>query len=154
MLMQDVWREDKVVDDWKDAVVVPIPKKENLQFCDNWQGISLLDIVGKSFARIIQERLQAIAEHTLPESQHGFRKGRGCVDMIFVAWQLMEKAIEHGETLFVLFIDLKKAYDSIPQQALWSVSEKCGVPQINVAEYYSVLPPGHESRGQSGVRAV
>lgn len=29
--------------------------------------------------------------------------------MIFVARQLMEKAIEHGETLFVLFVDLKKA---------------------------------------------
>ena len=37
----------QVVDDWKDAVVVPIPKKGNLQLCDNWRGISLLDIVGK-----------------------------------------------------------------------------------------------------------
>ena len=85
VLMQEVWRKGKVVDDWKDAVVVPIPKKGNLQLCDNWRGISLLDIVGKVFARIIQERLQVIAEHTLPESQCGFRKGRGCVDMIFVA---------------------------------------------------------------------
>ena len=119
VLMQDVWRKGKVVDDWKDAVVVPIPKKGNFQLCDNWRGISLLDIMGKVFARIIQERRQAIAEHTLPESLCGFRKGRECVDMIFVARQLMEKAIEHGETLFVLFIDLKKAYDSIPRQALW-----------------------------------
>ena len=85
VLMQDVWREGKVVDDWKDAVVVPIPKKGNFQLCDKWRGISLLNTVGKIFARIIQERLQVIAEHTLPESQCGFRKGRGCVDMIFVA---------------------------------------------------------------------
>ena len=48
--------------------------------------------------------------------------------MIFVGRQLMEQAIELGETLFVLFIDLKKAYDSIPRQALWRVLEKCGVP--------------------------
>ena len=74
MLMQDVWREGKVVDDWKDAVVVPIPKKGNLQLSDNWRGISLLDTVVKIFVRIIQEQLQAIAEHTLPESQCGFRK--------------------------------------------------------------------------------
>ena len=128
VLMQDIWREGKVVTDWKNAVVVPIPKKGNLQLCDNWRGISLLDVVGKIFARIIQERLQTIAEYILPESQCGFRKGRGCVDMIFVARQLMEKAIEHGETLFVLFVDLKKAYDSVPRQALWKVLMKCGVP--------------------------
>lgn len=128
VLMQDVWKEGKVVGDWKDAVVVPIPKKGNLQICDNWRGISLLDVVGKIFARIVQERQQAIAEHTLPESQCGFRKGRGCIDMIFVARQLMEKTIEHDETLFVLFVDLKKAYDSVPRQALWRVLEKRGVP--------------------------
>lgn len=69
LLIKDIWKEGKVVGDWKDAVVVPIPKKGNLQMCDNWRGISLLDVVGKVFARIIQERLQTIAEHILPESQ-------------------------------------------------------------------------------------
>ena len=88
--------------DWKDAVVVPIRKKGNLQMCDKWRDISLLDVIGKVFARIIQERLQTIAEHILPESQCGFRKRRGCVDMIFVSRQLMEKAIEHGEVKMVL----------------------------------------------------
>ena len=58
--------------------------------------------------------------------------------MIFVAWHLMEKAIEHGETLFVFFIDLKKAYDSIPRQALWRVLEKCGVPptMLNIIQSF------------------
>ena len=32
----------------------------DLQHCDNWRGISLLDVVGKLFARVIQERLQVI----------------------------------------------------------------------------------------------
>ena len=35
-------------------------KRETFNPCDNWQGISLLDVVGKIFARIIQERLQTI----------------------------------------------------------------------------------------------
>ena len=66
-------------------------KKGNLQSCDNWRGISLLDVVGKVFARIVQERLQVIAEGLLPDYQCGFRKGRECTDMIFAARQLMEK---------------------------------------------------------------
>ena len=78
-LLQDVWASKK------DAVIVPIPKKGDLRECDNWRGISLLDVAGKVFARVIQERLQVIANDILPESQCGFRKGRGCTDMIFAA---------------------------------------------------------------------
>ena len=85
-------------------------------------------MVGKILARIVKERLEGIADRVLPESQSGFRKGRGCVDMIFVARQLIEKTREHNDTLYMLFVDLKKAYDSVPRQALWKVLEKCGVP--------------------------
>jgi len=56
-----------------------------------------------------------VAEKVLPELQCGFRKGRGCVDMVFVASQLVEKSREHDESLFVLFVDLQKAYDSVPR---------------------------------------
>ena len=127
-IMEKIWEGGCVVDDWKDAVVVPIPKKGDLRHCDNWRGISLLDVVGKIMARIVKERLDQIADRVLPESQSGFRKARGCVDMIFVTTQLVEKAREHNDTLYMLFVDLKKAYDSVPREALWRVLEKCGVP--------------------------
>ena len=127
-LMKDVWHTGDVVKDWKDAEIVPIPKKGDLRHCDNWRGISLLDVVGKLFGRILQDRLQVVAEKVLPESQCGFRKGRGCVDMIFVARQLIEKCREHEDSLFALFVDLRKAYDSVPRHALWQVVKKCGVP--------------------------
>ena len=38
--------------------------------------------------------------------------------MIFVARQLLEKAREHNDTLYALFVDLRKAYDSVPREAL------------------------------------
>ena len=45
--------------------------------------------------------------------------------MIFVARQLVKKAREHSFLLFTLFIDLKKAYNSVPcRAALWQVLEK------------------------------
>ena len=56
-----------------------------------------------------------IAEGLLPDSQCGFCKGRGCTDMIFVARQLMEKTPEQGDSLSLLFVNLKKAYDSVPR---------------------------------------
>ena len=122
-VISDVWGQ-QVVSDWRDAEVVPIPKKGDLHDCDNWRGISLSDIVGKVFARILQERLQKVVEDMLLDSPCGFRKGQGCVDMIFVARQIAEKTREHNMTLNILFVDLRKAYNSVPQLAIWKVLEK------------------------------
>lgn len=49
-------------------------------------------MVAKVFGKVIQVRLQRVAEEMLPDSQCGFRAGRGCADMIFCARQLVEKA--------------------------------------------------------------
>ena len=72
-LVSTVWKERRVPQEWADAILIPIPKKGNLQSCDNWRGIALLDVVGKLVARIVQSRLQVLAEKELPESQCGFR---------------------------------------------------------------------------------
>ena len=45
-----------------------------------------------------------------------------------MARQLLEKIREHRDSLLVMFIDLKKAYNSVPRSAPWSVLVKCGVP--------------------------
>ena len=124
--MHSVWDEASVVAEWRDAIVVP--KKGNLKVCDNWRGINLLDVVGKLFARILQNRLQTISEKMLPESQSGFRKGSRCADMIFVARQLIEKSYEHDSPLYALFVDLRKAYDSIPRPALRCLLQRFGAP--------------------------
>ena len=130
ILFCTVWREEQVPSEWRDAVLVPIPKKGDLTLCDNWRGISLLDVVGKLFAKIVQSRLQMVVEDLVPDSQCGFRKGKGCIDMIFCARQLVEKAREHNTSVYMLFVDLWKAYDSIPRQALWLVLQKYGIPPV------------------------
>ena len=73
----------------------------------NCRGISLLDVEGKLFAKIINDCLRVVAEDVLPDSQWGFRKGQDCGDMMFVARQLVEKSIEHNYQLYVLFVDLE-----------------------------------------------
>ena len=127
-LFKSVWAEGRVLKDWVDAVIVAIPKKGDLSMCDNWRVISLLDVFGKVFARILKQRLETVAEKELAESQCGFRKDRVCVDMIFCARQLIEKTLEHEETVYIVFVDLRKAYDSVPREAMWKALEKYGFP--------------------------
>ena len=46
-----------------------------------------------------------MAEEVLPDSQCGFRSGRGCTDMVYCVRQLVEKAREHNTQIFMLFIE-------------------------------------------------
>ena len=117
-LVKAIWEKKCVPQEWVDAILIPIPKKDNLHSCDNWQSIALLEVMGKVVARVIQGSLQTLAEKELPESQCGFRRGRGCTDMVFTIRQLTEKAIEHQVKQYLIFVDLKKAYDSDPREAL------------------------------------
>ena len=55
------WKEGSVPQEWKDALV-----KGDFFQCDDWRGISLLDVVGKLFA--LKQRLQTVAERVLPLS--------------------------------------------------------------------------------------
>ena len=79
-------------------------------------------------ARLVQNRLREVAEDILPVAQCGFRQSRGWTDMIFVVRQCIEKLYEHREKGFLIFIDLKKAYDSVPRAALWLILAKAGLP--------------------------
>ena len=49
-------------------------------------------------------------------------------DMVFTVRQLIEKANEHKVKIFFMFIDLRKAYNSVPHEALWVALSKLGVP--------------------------
>ncbi|BHF82865.1 hypothetical protein SprV_0802600400 [Sparganum proliferum] len=57
-LLQEMWRQGEVQQDFKDATIVHLYKRKgNRKLCDNHRGISLLNIVGKSFAHILLKRL-------------------------------------------------------------------------------------------------
>ena len=70
-----------------DSIIHLYKRKGNPQVCDNHRGISLLSIAGKILAKILLNRLNAHLDKAglIPESQCGFRKDRGTIDMIFTA---------------------------------------------------------------------
>ena len=91
-LFSQIWVHETIPQEFKDASIIHIYKRKgNCQACDNHRGISLLSIAGKILARILLTRLTHHLESDhLPESQCGFRKNRGTLDMIFAARQLQE----------------------------------------------------------------
>ena len=68
-------------------------------------------------ARLLLNRLtEDICPNIIPESQNGFRSGRGTVDTIFSLWQIQEKCIEQQNPLHQDFVDLTKAFDTVNRE--------------------------------------
>ncbi|BHF68239.1 hypothetical protein SprV_0301127200 [Sparganum proliferum] len=130
-LFQEMWRQGEVPQDFKDATIVHLYKRKgNRQVCDNHRGISLLNIAGKIFARILLNRLNNhLEQDLLPESQCGFRRHRVTTDMIFAARQLQEKCQEMRTHLYSTFVDLTKAFDTVNREGLWKIMQKFGCPE-------------------------
>ena len=123
-----VWNGDPAAQDWIDAILITLYKgKGKKSICGSYRGISLLEAVGKVFARLLLVRLnEKVCPMVIPESQSGFRAGRGTVDMIFSARQLAEKCTEQRMPLCQVFVDLTKAFDTVNREALWKVLGKFG----------------------------
>ena len=98
---------------------MPLYLKRETAQCRNYRGIPLLSTAGKILARILSNRLLPIAEATLPETHCGFRPNRGTADMIFGARQMQKKSKDSNQPLYMAFIDLVKAFDSVNRAVLW-----------------------------------
>ena len=69
------------------------------------------------FSQLPNRLLKHLEQDQLAESQCGFRIGRGTIDMILAARQLQEKSMEQCQDLFITFVDLNKAFDSVRKDA-------------------------------------
>ena len=115
---------------WTGAIVVPIHKSGDVDKPDNYRGVSLLSILGKVFAHILNKRLSswADANEKIDEVQSGFRKGYSTIDNIFVLYSVVQKyLLRRSGKVYVCFVDFKKAFDCVNRAVLWNTLRKAGV---------------------------
>lgn len=92
--------------------------KERIQ---SYRPITVTSVLYRIAMQILKERIQAWVEGNavLGELQNGFRKGRRLDDNLFVLTQCIEIAQNEGRPLFLCFLDVKGAYDSVILSVLW-----------------------------------
>ena len=87
-----IWRQGKVPQEWKGAVITVLHKKGDKTEYGNYRGISLVSHAGKVLLKEVARRLSAYCEveGLLPEEQCGFRPDRSTTDMMFVVRRLQK----------------------------------------------------------------
>ena len=122
---------EPVPHEWKVSYLVPLPKKGDLTLCGKWRGILLSSTVGKLFSKILAGRLSTYFEEMslLPETQCGFRAGRSTMNMVFTLRMAMDLARLKQFPLYIIFVDLQKAYDSVSRRDMWTLLRIKGVPE-------------------------
>ena len=103
------------------GILVLIPKNES----GDVRGIGLLEAVHKLVSTIVNLRMASAIQFC--DAVHGFRRGRGCHTAIGDAKLRMQRAICQSTPLFQVFLDLRKAYDSVHRPAVMHLLERYGV---------------------------
>ena len=76
------------------------------------------------YERIMEKRVREILDKQLEESQSDFRKGRSCQDHIFTLKQISEKIRVHDQKSYMGFVNILKAFNSVPRKKNWESLRK------------------------------
>jgi hypothetical protein len=95
----------------------------------NYRGISLLSTAYKILSDILLAKLTPYVSEIIGDHQYGFHPNRSTIDQIFYIRQILENKWEYNGTVYQLFIDLKKAYDSIKREVLYNILLEFGIPK-------------------------
>ena len=86
----------------------------------------------KILSNILLPRLTPYPEEIIGDRQCRFRRNRSTADHIFCIRQILEKKWEYSEAVHWLFIDFKKAYDSLRREVLYNILTELGIPMKRV----------------------
>ena len=122
-----IWRTGEWPTPWTQSLIITLPKKGNLQLCQNYSTISLISNSSKVMLKVILNRLKPQAEEIIAEEQAGLRAGRSTTEQIVNLRILCEKYLQHQQNLNHVFIDFKKAFDRVWHAALWATMRKYNI---------------------------
>ena len=88
----------------------------------------LLSIPGKVLSRILLARVKNALDMKFRDEQAGLRLDRSCTDHIATMRIIIEQSLEWQSSLYTVFVDFQKAFDSVDRDVMWQLMHHYGYP--------------------------
>ena len=113
----------------KRSRTVPIHKGGDAELCDNYRPISLQNSIAKILEKMVATQLVNHLElnNLLYKHQYGFLRGKSTEHNLLHLTNKIGKALNEGNFVISLFLDLKKAFDVCSHDILLMKLSKLGI---------------------------
>ena len=99
--------------EWKLANIVPVYKKGEREYTENYRPISLLPITSKVLDRCVLNNVKDWLYGLVNECQHGFLIGKSCVTNLIEALDYIGSVLDKGGQIDTIYLDMSKAFDKV-----------------------------------------
>lgn len=136
-----IFSTGKVPSLYKVSVVTPIFKKGSKSNITNYRPISLISTFTKIFEKCLKCRLYDYLTSTniLNDRQYGFLRDVGTNDAMFELINNIKSSLDNGEKGIAVFLDLAKAFDTVPHGLLINALEQYGVRGVVLEVFKNYL---------------
>ena len=126
--------------------ITPIHKSDEKTVMDNYRPISVLPVLSKVFERIVHNQLYTYLEENnlLSDCQFGFRRKSSTVHAVTYFSDLIKTSMDEGKLTGAVFVDLRKAFDTIDHATLIAKLPIYGVHGKELTWFESYLFNRHQ----------
>jgi hypothetical protein len=113
----------------KASKVVPIHKAGDRTNCDNYRPITLVNAFSKILEKIVYHKLTHHLESNqlIHKHQYGFQRHRSTEHALIHVMNTISTALNKNKYCIGIFLDLKKAFDTVPHALLLKKLQKLGI---------------------------
>ncbi len=128
-IITKIWDKLAIPQIWKLGVIFPLFKKGDKHQVDNYRGITLQCLSLKVLDKLLAIRLKnwMSSVNFVHENQGGYQAGHWTQDWLFVLREVMFEHKQSKKPLYICFFDVRKAFDRVWHQGLFSLLHSQGI---------------------------